>query len=98
MKSFEPISFDRSACKPQLSRFRKLLKSRTDLSEKEDLLPFFKNNKHLAAFMAGRFPDLLRQDQIAFEYNLFGDFFCDVVIAMTNIPCMVICAAPKRSE
>ena len=80
MKSFESVAFDVNVCRSQLMRFRKLLEKRPKLDERSDILPFFRRNKQLAAFMAGRFLGMPRQDRIAFEYALFGDFSCDIVV------------------
>jgi hypothetical protein len=79
MKEFRSISVDVKACKMQLRKFRKFLEE-ANLREAEDIRPFFRKNEDLTAFMAGRFPELIQQDRIAFEFELFGDFACDVVI------------------
>jgi len=49
MKDFADIVFDPAKCQRELIAFGKLLDSGTKLSERNELLPFFKKRKQLSA-------------------------------------------------
>jgi len=57
-----------------------LLKSKPDLSERDDIQPFFKKRKHLSAYMGTFSPDIGPATELAFEYPFFGDFSADVLL------------------
>ena len=80
MTSFQPLAFDLGKCREELGDLRAFLSSRKALKEREHLLPFFKAHPHLSAFLASYSPDSIRFDRLAFEYELFGDFACDVAV------------------
>jgi hypothetical protein len=44
------------------------------------ILDFFRCERHLSAFIASYNPNINRFDRFAFEYPLFGDFTCDLVV------------------
>jgi hypothetical protein len=60
--------------------FKNLLDGKPSLSERHDILPFFKKNKHLAALVGSYNPRINSFDRIATEFDLFGDYSCDLVI------------------
>ncbi len=80
MKDFQPIKFSAQACEKELEAFKALLDSKHDLSERGDILPFFKSHLHLSAFLGSYNPKLINYDLVAHEFNLFGDFACDLVV------------------
>lgn len=80
MKSFLKLDFDPLVCQEELNDFKDLLARKPALSEAGDILPFFSNRKHLSAFVGSYFPYIERFDRVAFEYQLFGDFSCDLVV------------------
>ncbi|MFB2923379.1 Shedu anti-phage system protein SduA domain-containing protein [Aerosakkonema funiforme] len=80
MKNFSRVEFDVSVCRSQLSEMQQLLQSRRGLSERDDIIPFFRERQHLSAFLASYHPDISRYDRVAFEYDIFGDFACDLAI------------------
>lgn len=80
MKTFLTLDFSLEECQEELKRFRLLLDSKHDLSEKEDILPFFNKSKHLSAFLGSYSPYVANYDRVAYEYQLFGDFACDLVV------------------
>ncbi|AFY84193.1 Shedu immune nuclease family protein [Oscillatoria acuminata] len=80
MKSFEAIEFSPSQCAIQLGQFKNLLQKKKDLSERDDILPFFKRRKDLSALLGSLHPKIYKYDRLAFEYNLFGDFVVDLAI------------------
>lgn len=80
MKSFLKFDFDPHACQNELGEFKNLLDSKPALSEANDILPFFSSHKHLSAFLGSYFTYIEKFDRLAFEYQLFGDFSCDLVV------------------
>ncbi len=80
MKSLEKIKLDLNQCKQDLAEFKKLLDGKSALSERSDILPFFKAHKHLAALIGSFNPKINRFDRIASEFSLFGDYTCDLII------------------
>ena len=80
MKTLEKITLSLSRCKKELGAFRTLLERKTALSERKDILPFFKAHKHLAALVGAYNPKINRFDRIATVFSLFGDYACDLVI------------------
>jgi len=80
MKTLESINLDITQCKTDLVEFKKLLDGKSALSERNDVLPFFKAHQHLAALIGSYNPKINRFDRIASEFSLFGDYACDLVI------------------
>ena len=80
MKNLQPFSFKLKQCRKELKAFEKLLKTKDELAESKDILPFFKSHKHLSAFIAAEIPKIDRFDLIAHEFPLFGEFQADLII------------------
>lgn len=80
MKGLDKFSLDIGKCKRELARFKRLLDSKPALSETSDVLPFFKSNRNLAALVGGYNPKINGFDRLAHEFNLFGDYACDLVV------------------
>ena len=64
----------------ELQCFEALLASKPELKEREDILPFFKKNLNLTALLGTYIHDIANPDRLASEYDLFGDFVCDLVV------------------
>lgn len=79
MKEFLTFTFDPIACRAELDEFRALLAASPELEERRDILPFFREKRHLSAFIGSYSPYVSQCDQLAYEYSLFGDFACDLV-------------------
>jgi hypothetical protein len=77
---FEPIRLDREQCQDELAAFAQLLAASGSLSERRDLLPFFRSHRQLAALLGTRNPNLIVPDRVAIELPLFGDFVVDVAV------------------
>lgn len=90
-KSFEKINFNFDKLKNEVRDLEKLLKSKSELKERRDILPFFNENKILSSQIANFLPYLDSPDSIAFEYDIFGDFVCDLAIANSseNVYCFL---------
>ncbi|WP_332863611.1 Shedu immune nuclease family protein [Pannus brasiliensis] len=54
--------------------------SEAELKESSDILPFFRENLHLSAFLASYVPQIARIDRIKHEFTFFGDFRADLVV------------------
>ena len=80
MKTLRNFKFDPRCCRKELDEFGALLHSKKVMDERKDILPFFRAREHLSAFMASYIPDIVEFDRLAFEYSLFGDFTCDLVV------------------
>lgn len=81
MKDFQEVAFDQGQCGLELEEFGRLLASRVYLSERRDVLPFFRERRHLSAFLSSYHPALWKPEQLlAYEYKLFGDFGADLVV------------------
>jgi hypothetical protein len=80
MKEFLRISFDAKQCRRELADFNQLLQGKRELEETADIKPFFQAHQQLAAFLGSCAPTITRYDLLAHEYQLFGDFSCDLVV------------------
>lgn len=80
MKVFDDLNFDARACRAELEAFGKLLADHPTLSERDDVLPLFQQNRNLSALSGMLNRSIGRTDRIAFEYDLFGDFAADLVV------------------
>jgi hypothetical protein len=80
MKSFQTVAWDRQQCRKELDELRKLLRRPGPLKEREDLLRFFRRRLQLSAFLGCYHPKAVRFDLVAHEYDLFGDFACDLAV------------------
>jgi hypothetical protein len=79
MKVFEHLNFDVTQCRQEVGELRAWLNANPTLGEKA-IRDFFRQRRHLSAFIDSSSPNLSRFDRIAFEYPLFGDFTCDLVV------------------
>lgn len=75
----EPYVRDPTARQRELSSFESLLQPKAPLSEKNDILPFFRQNRHIAAYLGYANNNLAAPDHLGVEINLLG-FRCDVAI------------------
>lgn len=80
MKEFTTVKFDPVVCRFQLEEFKELLQQKSSLSEKNDILPFFRERIQLSTFIGSYNINLARFNRIAFEYDIFGDFAADLVV------------------
>jgi hypothetical protein len=91
MKAFDSCRFDPIACRKEVAEFRQWLAQYPILDEKQQILPFFRQRRQLSAFVASYDSALKVCDRIAFEYPLFGDFTCDLVLgdSARNAYCLI---------
>ena len=80
MKDFVDVVYDPAKVQRELTAFGKLLKSRENLSERQDILPFFKKRRRLSAFIGTYTPNIGPAAQLAYEFPFLGDFAADIVL------------------
>jgi hypothetical protein len=74
------VTFDLAKCRKEVEELGQLLKSKSDLSEKNDLLPFFRSRDQLCAFIGTFAPDIGAAPEIAREFSFLGDFAADLLV------------------
>jgi hypothetical protein len=80
MKTFTHLTFDVRRCRKEAGQLQTLLATHKDLKEREQIQPFFEKRRHLSAFIAAYNPNIVHFDLLAYQYSLFGDFSCDIVV------------------
>ena len=80
MKHLDAVPFSADQCRKELAELHALLAAKPDLKEAQDILPFFRARRHLSVFLGAREPDIVTYDRLGFEFDLFGDFACDLVV------------------
>jgi hypothetical protein len=63
MKSFDNFKWNFNQCLAELEKLENLLSEKEELRETEDILPFFKKNKHLSAYIGFYATSLNRFDK-----------------------------------
>lgn len=76
-KELSRFQFSLDQCEKELAEFATLLDAQEELSEKNDILPFFGARPHLSAFAASWNLHITEIDLFGFEFDLFGNFRCD---------------------
>jgi hypothetical protein len=79
MKQFETVLFNAREGRKELTEFSQLLQ-RPHLNEREEILRFFRQRKHLSVSINLFHPYISEPNLLAYEYDLFGDFSADLVI------------------
>jgi hypothetical protein len=81
MKRFESFTLDRVAVWDELAAFETLLGPDTSaLSERADILPFFRQNLNLASLLGFGKSHLITPDVLKPEFSLVGDHACDMAV------------------
>jgi hypothetical protein len=80
MEVIDAFHLDLNKCLDELSEFKDLLIKNVELTENEDILPFFRDHLHLSAFIASYSPHIARFDRIKHEFSLLGEFKADLVV------------------
>ena len=65
MKKFTDHTFDFEVYERELSEFKALLDSKAELSERDDILPFFKARPNLSSQIATLIPHMVNNEKIA---------------------------------
>jgi len=80
MKTLDPIVFNYDRCRSEVEELRGLLAANPVLEEGKDILPFFRARPQLSVFCGINNPNIVAFDRVAWEYDLFGDFSCDLAV------------------
>jgi hypothetical protein len=80
MKEFLHIQFDHGHCRQELAALRDLLAAKKELEENADIKPFFEAHPQLAVFLGSYAWSIARFGLLAHQYQLFGDYSCDLVV------------------
>ena len=89
----ESVVFDPAKFLEELAAFDDLLKSKADLSEKDDIQPFFKKSKHLTAYMGTFALNIAVATEICFQCDRL-----DRVLRVQRAPrlrSIVACRQPR---
>jgi hypothetical protein len=79
MPGLVACKFDPVVCGRQLKELGTLLQRSAELSERQ-ILKFFRTKAQLSLFLGSCNPVAVHHDRLAWEYRLFGDFQCDIVV------------------
>lgn len=80
MKEFKNFDLDINKLQTELDEFKQLLDSKNELSEAVDILPFFKEKKHLSSYIGSFNINITTHDRIAHEFDIWGDFKTDLAV------------------
>src|SRR5208283_2461320 len=75
----DPYVRDPAALQSEFHTFDMLMQPGTPLGESQDILPFFRQNQHLAAYLGYANNYLVSPSLLGIERNLLG-FRCDIAI------------------
>lgn len=78
--SFIPLAYDAVKCRRELNALGRLLRDQPHLSERNDVLPFFKARRQLAGLIGTFVPAVGPATEIAYEYSFLGDFSADLMV------------------
>lgn len=80
MTPLEELSFSLDAATNELAALDDLLDTETVLSEQNQLLPAFRNHRHLSAALGLFHSENNAPDRLAFEYDFLGTYRADLVV------------------
>jgi len=80
LPGFQALTFDPAQCRLDLDALERLLANNPELSERDHILPFFREHPHLSLFLGTYNSGIVTVDQLAFELPLFGQFTADIVV------------------
>ncbi len=100
LPGFVAMTFDPVQGRLDLDAFEQLLFQNAELSEREDILPFFRAHPHLALLLGTYNSNIITADRLAFELSLFGQFTADVVVGDWHRKryCLVECEDGKSNS
>src|SRR3954447_26790352 len=82
------LSLSKKQVKADLKELRALLHDpkKPNLREREDILPFFRGQPHLCAFMGTYNPNIVdyKKIRLACEFDIFGDHIADLAVGDTT--------------
>lgn len=86
-----PWQWDHTGCHEDVTAFEHLLATAAGLSERDEILPFFRTHADLAALLGTYHPNITAYDRLGVEVQLFGEFVADVVVgdSSSNAVCLI---------
>lgn len=84
MKNLQAHTLIPADARTQWGDFSNLLSTKQALSERNDVLPFFKNRKDLSLLICNYFPRIKCADRFAHEFEIYGDFVADLIVGDSN--------------
>jgi hypothetical protein len=74
------VTFDPATFRKELTEFGDLLKSKSELKEREEIIPFFKQRKHLTAFIGTLYLSIAVATEVCFDFDIAGNFEADLLL------------------
>src|SRR5580692_4105257 len=96
MPEVKQVTFDADRCRSKITELGALLASKPELSESEDIQPFFQSHEQLAAFLGTYVPEIGPATDIVFEYPIVGNFSADLIVG--NKSASAFCLVEQASE
>ncbi len=75
-----PWRIDWTSCADDLAAFDQLLATNPELSEREQILPFFRDHGDLTALLGTYHPNVVACDRLGVEVPLFGEYVTDAIV------------------
>jgi hypothetical protein len=69
MKKFDEIAFEYDLCRKQVEQFRSWLAGRVNLSEQNDVRPFFRKRRQMALLFGMFNQHIVWADRIGWEFD-----------------------------
>lgn len=80
MKHLQHGPINGSHCRSEWNDYVTMLTGKQELSERNDVLPFFKKSHNLSLLICTYFPHITTPDCFAHEYQIDGDFVADLIV------------------
>jgi hypothetical protein len=76
----EPVVFAPAIFRKELKAFKRLLTSSSNLSERDEIIPFFKDRKHLTAYIGTLYLNIAVATEVCYEFDIGGNFRADLLL------------------
>jgi hypothetical protein len=76
----EPVVFAPATFRKELTDFDRLLQGNSDLSERDEIIPFFKARKHLTAYIGALYLNIAVATEVCYEFDIGGSFRADILL------------------
>ncbi len=80
LNTIQDLRFDAARCDVELTALEALLAKTPELTERGDVLPFFRQRPQLSALLGSYARNVTTYDRLAFELTLVNEFVADVVV------------------
>jgi hypothetical protein len=85
VKSLQSHTIAPAKCRREWSEYDALLAIKPELSERGDVLPFFKKRHDLSLLICSYFPEIKKPNCLAHEYAIDGDFIVDLIVGDATV-------------